>query len=67
MLNKPAAVSADAQLYGTTASLSSYIDHQRGTVYVDTIGYGDARFRENQEAFALYFRELVCYTSIGYN
>ncbi len=67
MLNTPAAVSEDARLIGTTATLSSYIDHKRRVAYVDTIGYGDVRFRQNHEAFALYFRELVCYASIGYN
>ncbi|CAF1255493.1 unnamed protein product [Adineta steineri] len=67
MLNKPASVSDDMRLIGTTATLSSYIDHKRRIAYVDTVGYGDVRFRQNQEAFALYFRELVCYTSIRYN
>lgn len=66
-LTKPAAVSADDRLIGTTKALSNYIDHKNQIAYVDTLGYGDVRFKEHQELFALYFRELICYSSIGYN
>ena len=31
------------------------------------MGYGDARFWTDTESFLLFFRELICYTSIGYN
>jgi hypothetical protein len=34
---------------------------------VDTVGYGDVRFHQNTQSFLLFFRELICYSSIGYN
>jgi hypothetical protein len=55
------------RLIGKTSSISNYVDQSERKVYVDTVGYGDARFTTDMESFLLFFRELICYASIGYN
>ncbi len=67
MLETPAGVSAQDSIIGTTSSISNYVDQRNKIVYVDTVGYGDVRFHQNTESFLLFFRELICYSSIGYN
>ncbi len=55
------------RLIGRTSSISNYVDQSERKVFVDTVGYGDARFTTDMESFLLFFRELICYASIGYN
>ncbi len=43
------------------------MDQHERKVFVDTVGYGDARFQTDRESFLLFFRELICYASVGYN
>ena len=66
-MSKPADVGEADRLVGKTSSISNYVDQHERKVYVDTIGYGDARFTTDMESFLLFFRELTCYASIGYN
>ncbi|CAF1307909.1 unnamed protein product [Didymodactylos carnosus] len=66
-LKAPSGVSEDDRIIGTTSSISNYVDQRNKIVYVDTIGYGDVRFHQDRESFLLFFRELICYSSIGYN
>jgi hypothetical protein len=67
MLETPAGVSVPDSIIGTTSSISNYVDQRNKIVYVDTVGYGDVRFHQNRESFLLFFRELICYSSIGFN
>jgi hypothetical protein len=55
------------RLIGKTSSISNYVDQHERKVFVDTVGYGDARFQTDMESFLLFFRELICYASAGYN
>ena len=66
-LSSPADVCEVDRLIGKTSSISNYVDQSERKVYVDTVGYGDVRFKTNMESFLLFFRELICYASIGYN
>lgn len=66
-LSSPAEVGAPERLIGQTSSISNYVDQHEKKVYVDTVGYGDARFQMNKDSFILFFRELICYASMGYN
>ena len=66
-LSTPTEVGEPERLIGRTSSISNYVDQNERKVYVDTVGYGDARFQVDKESFLLFFRELVCYASIGYN
>jgi len=66
-LEGPADVGDADRLIGTTSSVSNYVDQHERKVYVDTVGYGDARFQTDPRSFLLFFRELICYASIGYN
>ena len=43
------------------------MDQHERKVFIDTVGYGDARFQTDRESFLLFFRELICYASVGYN
>lgn len=63
----PADVGEIDRLVGRTSSISNYVDQSEKKLYVDTVGYGDARFHTNMESFLLFFRELICYASMGYN
>ena len=67
MLDHPCSVSGDCRIIGTTASISNYVDQRNKIVYVDTIGYGDVRFHQDIRSFLLFFREFICYSSIGFN
>ncbi|CAF1036019.1 unnamed protein product [Rotaria sordida] len=67
LLETPAGVGAIDSIIGTTSSISNYVDQRNKIVYVDTVGYGDVRFHQNTQSFLLFFRELICYASIGYN
>ncbi len=66
-LLQPAGVGEDDRLAGTTASVSNYVDARYKNVFVDTVGYGDVRFEGSTQTFLLFFRELVCQASVGYN
>lgn len=63
----PAGVGEEEKLIGQTSSICSYVDQHEKKVFVDTVGYGDARFTVERQHFLLFFRELVMYTSTGYN
>ncbi len=55
------------RLIGKTSSISSYVDQSERKIYVDTVGYGDIRFKTDMKSFILFFRELICHASTGYN
>jgi len=66
-LKQPANVANSASCIGTTSSISNYVDRQNRIVYVDTIGYGDVRFHQDRDSFFIFFHELICHSSIGFN
>jgi hypothetical protein len=66
-LNQPANIGESACCIGTTSSISNYVDQRNKIVYVDTIGYGDIRFHQNQDSFVIFFHELIRYSSVGFN
>jgi hypothetical protein len=66
-LKGPSTIAEPASCIGTTSSLSNYVDQRNRIVYVDTIGYGDVRFHHDCTSFVVFFHELICYSSIGFN